>query len=78
MSVTQSIPIEQAAAKLVELVGTLRPGEEIVLTDHDQPVAKIIPSSAATKRRRAGTCEGMLIINQEDDEHLDDFEEYVR
>jgi antitoxin (DNA-binding transcriptional repressor) of toxin-antitoxin stability system len=75
---TQSIPIEQAGAKLVELVGTLRPGEEIVLTDHDQPVAKIIPSSIPKGRRRAGACKGMLIINQEDDEHLRDFEEYVR
>jgi antitoxin (DNA-binding transcriptional repressor) of toxin-antitoxin stability system len=76
--VTQSIPIEQAAAKLVELVGTLRPGEEIVLTDHDQPMAKIISNSEVKGRRRAGTCKGMLTINQEDDEHLRDFEEYVR
>jgi antitoxin (DNA-binding transcriptional repressor) of toxin-antitoxin stability system len=75
---TKLMPVEQAAANLVELVRTLRPGEEIVLTDHDQPVAKIIPSSVPKGRRRAGACKGMLLINQEDDEHLRDFEEYVR
>jgi antitoxin (DNA-binding transcriptional repressor) of toxin-antitoxin stability system len=75
---TQSIPIELAAARLVELVGTLGPGEEIVLTSRDQPVAKIIPSGAPRGNRRAGTCKGMLVVNQEDEEHLRDFEEYVR
>jgi antitoxin (DNA-binding transcriptional repressor) of toxin-antitoxin stability system len=74
---SQTMPIEQAGAKLAELVGTLKPGDEIVLTDHDQPVAKIVPSPPVQLRRAPGNCKGMLIIRQEDDEHLKDFAEYM-
>lgn len=74
---SQTLPIEQAGAKLAELVGTLKPGDEIVLTDHDQPVAKIVPSPSIQPRRAPGNCKGMLIIRQEDDEHLKDFADYM-
>jgi antitoxin (DNA-binding transcriptional repressor) of toxin-antitoxin stability system len=65
MSVT--IAIEEAVAKLAESVKALKPGDEIILTLHDQPVAKIVPCEPAPKapvqRRRAGSCKGMLTIN---------------
>jgi len=69
--------IEQAAAKLAEVVGMLKPGDEIVLTDHDQPIARILPSDRRGVRRKPGNCKGMLIIRQEDDEHLKHFSEYM-
>jgi antitoxin (DNA-binding transcriptional repressor) of toxin-antitoxin stability system len=74
---SHDVPIEQAAAKLAELVGALRPGDEIVLTEHDQPVARILPSRPAPTYRRPGNCKGMLVIRQEDEEHLTDFGEYM-
>lgn len=75
---SNSIPIEQAATHLAELVGNLKPGDEIVLTEHDRPVARILPSQSKTVRRKAGSCKGMLIVQREDDEHLKDFREYMR
>lgn len=74
---SNSIPIEQAATHLAELVGNLKPGDEIVLTEHDRPVARILPSRSRLIRRRAGSCRGMLIVHQEDDEYLKDFREYM-
>jgi antitoxin (DNA-binding transcriptional repressor) of toxin-antitoxin stability system len=74
---SNSIPIEQAAIHLAELVGKLRPGDEIVLTEHNQPVARILPNRSKLVRRKAGSCKGMLIVLQEDDEHLKDFGEYM-
>lgn len=74
---SHTISIEQAAAKLSELIGALRPGDEIVLTRHEQPVARILPSRATRSRRMAGSCKGMLVIHQEDNEHLKDFAEYM-
>jgi antitoxin (DNA-binding transcriptional repressor) of toxin-antitoxin stability system len=74
---SHTMPIEQAAATLDDLVAGLAPGDEIVLTRGQRPVAKIIPSIAAVQNRRAGSCKGMLIINQEDDEHLAAFAEYM-
>jgi antitoxin (DNA-binding transcriptional repressor) of toxin-antitoxin stability system len=74
---SHTVSIEQAAARLGELVGTLKPGDEIVLTEHDQPIARILPSERKRLRRKSGSCKGMLIIHQEDDEHLKDFGEYM-
>lgn len=74
---SQVVSIQQAAAKLAELVGMLKPGDEIVLTDRDQPVARILPSKAVRAQRHSGTCKGMLIIRHEDDEHLKDFGDYM-
>jgi antitoxin (DNA-binding transcriptional repressor) of toxin-antitoxin stability system len=71
------VPIEQAAARLGELVGMLKPGDEIVLTEHDHPVARILPSERRRVRRKPGSCKGMLLIHQEDDQHLKDFAEYM-
>jgi len=71
------VPIQKAAANLTELVGMLRPGDEIVLTENDQPVARIVPSKSNQVHRKPGSCKGMLAIIREDDEHLKDFSEYM-
>ena len=71
------LSIEQAGAHLSELVGMLRPGDEIVLTEHDQPIARILPTKPSSLRRRPGNCKGMLLIRQQDDEHLKDFGDYM-
>ncbi len=64
------ISIQQASAQLGELVRTLGPDDEIVLTDNDKPVARILPSSRHSKRK-PGVWQGMLTIVQDDDGHLD-------
>jgi antitoxin (DNA-binding transcriptional repressor) of toxin-antitoxin stability system len=74
---SHTVSIEQAAARLADLIGMLKPGDEIVLTEHERPVARIIPSTPTVVQRKAGSCKGMLIIRKEDDEHLDDFKEYM-
>jgi antitoxin (DNA-binding transcriptional repressor) of toxin-antitoxin stability system len=74
---SHTVPIEQAGAKLAELVGTLKPGDEIVLTKQDQAVAKIVSSRSAHARRKPGNCRGMLVVHQEDKEHLKGFEGYM-
>jgi antitoxin (DNA-binding transcriptional repressor) of toxin-antitoxin stability system len=77
---SHTIPIEKASAQLTGLVRALRPGDEIVLTDNDQPIARIVPSngSTTTQKRVAGQCQGMLeIIDDSDDVILDHFKEYM-
>jgi antitoxin (DNA-binding transcriptional repressor) of toxin-antitoxin stability system len=70
---SHTISVEQAAARLSDLIGELNPGDEIVLTRHDQPVARILPNHAARSRRKAGSCKGLLVVKKEDDEHLSHF-----
>jgi antitoxin (DNA-binding transcriptional repressor) of toxin-antitoxin stability system len=71
------IPLDQASAQLSGLVRALGPDDEIVLTDNDKPIARIVPSSARPKRV-AGACKGMLeILDDSDDVILEHFKEYM-
>ena len=74
---SQIISIEQASARLNELVHGLGPEDEIVLTDaNNHPIARII-SNAARPRRAAGAWMEMLTVVKEDDGHLEDFKDYL-
>ncbi|HEY8749925.1 MAG TPA: hypothetical protein VIM11_18220 [Tepidisphaeraceae bacterium] len=74
---SHTLSIDEAAAKLTELVRAMRPGDEIVLTDADRPVARILPSSIPASERRPGRGKGMLVVVDDDDQHLDDFQGYM-
>ncbi len=73
-----TITVEEAQAKLAQLVHQLAPGEEIILTEGQRPVAKVIGQGILPRKpRRPGSAKGKLIILEEDDEHLKEFEEYM-
>ena len=73
-----TISIKEAQATLPEIIQQLGPGEEVVITQDDRPVAKLVGlSKAARQSPKPGSAKGMLIIHAEDDEHLKDFEAYM-
>ena len=76
---SQTVTIKDAASRLADLIFSLQPGDEITVTSGDQPVAKIVPADTAQpiRRRRAGAGKGMLHIIKEDEEHLEDFKDYM-
>lgn len=74
-----SLTVQEAQAKLSELIHNLKPGDEVVITDNDQPVARLV---AAEQRqhtpRRPGTLRGTVMYMAPDfDAPLDDFAEYM-
>jgi antitoxin (DNA-binding transcriptional repressor) of toxin-antitoxin stability system len=70
--------MEEAQAILPDLISILGPGAEVVITKNGQPVAKLIGQHKVTRQPlQPGSAKGMLIINVEDDEHLEDFAEYM-
>jgi prevent-host-death family protein len=71
------LTIEEAQARLPELIEGLAPGEEIVLTRNARPVARLIGQAADQPRPVCGRGRGKLIVVSEDDEHLQGFEEYM-
>lgn len=73
-----TMTIEEAQAKLPELIEALAPGEEIVLTRNARPVAKLVGQTADQPRPICGRGRGKLIVVSEDDEHLQGFEEYMQ
>jgi prevent-host-death family protein len=70
--------VEEAQAKLIELIASLSAGEEIVITQNQEPVARLVGQRPSNRKPRVpGNCKGMITLAVEDDEHLKDFEEYM-
>lgn len=75
-----TVTIEEAQAKLPEIIAQLQPGEEITITDHGEPLAQVKkagPSPQPRLRPPPGLGKGMITILSDDDEHLKDFAEYM-
>lgn len=73
-----TVTLQEAEAKLSELIHQLKPGEEVVITENNQPVAKLIGEAPGDRLpRRRGSAKGKLVVHADDDEHLGDFKEYM-
>lgn len=73
-----TITVEDAQASLKSLIHQLAPGDEVIITENQQPVARLV-SEAARQRspRTPGNCKGMIALLIEDDEHLQGFADYM-
>ena len=72
-----TVTIEEAQAKLSDLIHRLIPGEEVVIIENDRPLAELIRLPAEKPHPIPGRCKGMLTVLAEDDEHLQDWAEYM-
>jgi antitoxin (DNA-binding transcriptional repressor) of toxin-antitoxin stability system len=75
-----TVTIEEAKATLSELIHRLAPGEEVLIVENDQPVARLLPSAARPQRqpRQLGTLRGTVkYIAPDFDAPLEDFKEYM-
>ncbi len=73
-----TVSIEEAQAKLPELIAHLAAGEQLVITRNEKPIARLLAADTAKpQRRKAGSAKGILTIITEDDEHLKDFSGYM-
>jgi antitoxin (DNA-binding transcriptional repressor) of toxin-antitoxin stability system len=67
--------LEEAQAKLPEVIAHLAPGEELVITLNARPVAQLIGLAGEKPRPIPGRGRGKLVILAEDDEHLEGFQD---
>jgi len=65
---------QEVQARLPAILAEMKPGEELLITDNEQPVARLVRTP---RERKLGSAVGKLVILQEDDEHLEDFKEYM-
>lgn len=65
--------LEEAQARLPELIHQLAPGEGVVITEDDQPVAQLLRLQTEEPQPVPGQCQGMLTIIAKDEEHLKDW-----
>lgn len=72
-----TVSIVDAQARLAQLIHQLAPGDEVIITENQQPVAKLVSQAKSLQRREPGRCKGMITLLVEDEEHLEGFKEYM-
>ena len=76
-----TIALERTQTTLTELIHSLTPGEEVVITENDRNIAKLImtfPTSEFKKIPQLGTLRGTVLSMDHFDDPLEDFEEYMK
>ena len=72
-----TVSVQEAKTRLAELIRRLTPGDEVVITENNQPVARLIPATAQPQRK-LGTLKGTVTYMAADfDAPLDEFKEYM-
>ena len=80
IAMSATITVEEAQAKLKEIIHQLSPGEELVITENQQPVAKLVSERPKPSKPRPGPglCRGAIVYMAPDfDAPLDDMKEYM-
>jgi antitoxin (DNA-binding transcriptional repressor) of toxin-antitoxin stability system len=73
-NVMSAVTIEEAQVKLPEIIDKLAPGEELIITRNNRPVATLVGQQRAVRKpRQPGSAKGKLVIHSNADEHLADF-----
>jgi antitoxin (DNA-binding transcriptional repressor) of toxin-antitoxin stability system len=82
------ITLSDAQLKLADLVHGLLPGQVVTITEHEKPVACLVPMPVIRQRPprprppvtgvpKAGSLEGRLIVPDDFKEPLEEMREYI-
>jgi antitoxin (DNA-binding transcriptional repressor) of toxin-antitoxin stability system len=73
-----TVTLEQARTQLPELISRLSPGEEVVIAEQGQPLARLVRSERTSWPCRAGSAKDKILwIAPDFDAPLEDFQEYM-
>lgn len=74
-----TVTVEEAQLRLKQLIDNLGPGEEVILTENNLPVAKLVGERSAHPERPApGLGKGSILhISPDFDETPVEFKEYI-
>ena len=73
----QQVTLDDAVARLPQLIREAQSmGEDILITENAQPVARLTPMSPPVTRPQFGSARGLIQIADDFDAPLEDFREY--
>ena len=72
------ISIEEAQARLPKLIHDLPPGEEVIITEDNLAVARLISALPAAPRKLGGLHGTVTYVAPDFDAPLDDFAGYMK
>lgn len=75
-----TVSIQEAESKLADLIHNLKPGDEVIITENNQPVARLMTATCPPQKqtRQPGTLRGTVKYMAPDfDAPLEEFKEYM-
>ena len=75
---SKTIEIDVAQATLEQIIARLGPEDEVIIVRNNHPVARLIATSPQRQPRVPGLFRDAITVISEDDEHLQDFAEYMQ
>ncbi len=73
-----TVSIENAQAQLPTLLEQLQPGEDLIITDHGEPLAQVKKLPRTSWPCKAGSATGKIRLAPDFDSPLEGFEEYMQ
>lgn len=70
------VSIYDAKTHLSSLLKEVEAGYEIIITRGKVPIAKLVRLEAAPRKRKLGSAKGLIVMTDDFDEPLSDFDEY--
>jgi prevent-host-death family protein len=71
------VSLQEAQEMLAVLVQQVLQGEEVIITQDDRPLVRMIPAKQTRPRAHFGSAKGLIAIADDFDEPLDDFKDYM-
>jgi antitoxin (DNA-binding transcriptional repressor) of toxin-antitoxin stability system len=69
---TETVDVEEAKERLPELVSLALEGNEVILSEGDRPVARLVPIPSPVRERVMGLHRGVAWMSDDFDEPLPD------
>ena len=73
----EQVDLKEAQEHLFELVKRAAGGEDVVISDKNKPLAKLVSAVPSVRRRQFGSARGLIEMSDDFDEPLEDFREYM-
>ena len=70
------VDVHDARDQLPMLIERARRGEDVILTENNQPLVRLVAAGDA-EQRQPGSAKGLIHIDDDFDEPLEDFQEYM-
>jgi prevent-host-death family protein len=70
--ITRTVDIHEAQAQLIDLLGVVMAGDEVIITQAEKPVMRLVPIRNGAKKRVPGLHAGKGWISDDFDEPLPD------
>ena len=71
------VDIDQVNSQIESLLHSALNGNEVIITQNDLPVLKLVSVLRSQKRRQSGSAKGLIWMSPDFDQSLEDFREYM-